>query len=46
MGSLEAFLHALRLHWIEFQNKFYKANGYPFALFDLLNLTNLLARET
>jgi len=31
MDVMECVLHVLRLHWIEFQTKFYRADGYSFV---------------
>lgn len=38
MDVLECFLHALRLHWVEFQNKFFKADGHRFQPFDFTSI--------
>lgn len=40
IDAMECFLHTLRLHWVEFKNKFYKGGGQEFRSFSLEALSN------
>jgi V-type H+-transporting ATPase subunit a len=37
---MECFLHTLRLYWVEFQNKFFYADGYEFIPFGFKYIIN------
>ena len=40
MDVLECCLHALRLHWVEFQNKFFHGDGKRFTPYSLQDVTS------
>jgi V-type H+-transporting ATPase subunit a len=38
MDALECTLHCIRLHWVEYMNKFYKGDGYLFQPYSFKNI--------
>ena len=45
MDVMECFLHTLRLHWVEFQSKFFKADGVKFKPFSHKQVVAELSNE-
>jgi len=45
MENLSSFLHALRLQWVEFQNKFFYGDGNRFAPFNFKSITAVASAD-
>ena len=41
MDLMECCLHTLRLHWVEFQSKFFKGDGHKYNAFNFQSVLEI-----